>query len=257
MIQRQHGVGFAPAEIGLQVHHRLPALATQAAQSVQQQAAQAGGQEGAGVELAAVGIFRAGAAAMNVAEVGGEFRHAEGAALNILVRRRHVAPGFQARQRHTFQLQRRVASLVACLFRQFRAFEFLTQCEHRFHRLFRGNRRKKALHCVQRAGGVVGAECLFVGGAVADLDQFVDETAVGGGQVLFEAALPVVQHDAQQALRVPVHRAVGAIGDGKLAGSFQGFRPFFAQGAGKRALDERGQGVAQRVEGAVDAVAVG
>ena len=73
MIEGQHGVGLAAAEVGLQLHDGLAALAVQALESICQQTSQALGQVGAAEELGWVAVLGGTLAEMYLPEVGGEF----------------------------------------------------------------------------------------------------------------------------------------------------------------------------------------
>jgi len=57
MIKGQHGVGFAAAEVGLKLHHRIAALARQPQKRIAQKLAQAAGNEGAGEKLPRVAVL--------------------------------------------------------------------------------------------------------------------------------------------------------------------------------------------------------
>ena len=57
VIESEHGVGLAAAEVGLQLHDGLAALAVQALQSICQQTCQALGQVGAAEEFGRVAVF--------------------------------------------------------------------------------------------------------------------------------------------------------------------------------------------------------
>lgn len=65
-------MGFAATEVGLQLDHRIAALAIEPLQGATQQVAHAGGDESAAVELNRIGVFGGPEPATHLIEVGGE-----------------------------------------------------------------------------------------------------------------------------------------------------------------------------------------
>ena len=96
MIQGQHRVGLAAAEVGLQLDHRVSGLAIEAKQGDAQQILEATGDVGAAEELGRVGVFRAALALAHLVEVGGELGLLVATCDHIGVRGNHIAPGHQA-----------------------------------------------------------------------------------------------------------------------------------------------------------------
>ena len=95
MIEGQHRVGFAATEVGLQLDHRFAALAVEPFEGDAQQGSHAGGDEGAAVELAGIGVLLAADATAHLVEVGGELGLLILAGGYIGVGRDHLAPGQQ------------------------------------------------------------------------------------------------------------------------------------------------------------------
>ena len=96
VIEGEHGVGLAAAEVGLQLHDGFAALAVQALQSICQQAAQTLGEVGAAEEFGRVAVFGGALAEMDLPEVGGEFGLLVVAAGHVGVGADDIAPGGEA-----------------------------------------------------------------------------------------------------------------------------------------------------------------
>ena len=95
MHDRQHGVGLAATEGGLQLDDRVAAIAGQALGHRREQGAHALGDEGALEEQHRVLVLRRGGAVMDTGDVGRELGTNEGAPMDILVRDGDFAPGLQ------------------------------------------------------------------------------------------------------------------------------------------------------------------
>ena len=95
VVERQHRVGLAAAEVGLELHHRVAALAGEALHRADQQPLQALGEIGAAEELDRVAVLVRALAQMHLPEVGGELGLLVAAAGHVLVRRHHLAPGLE------------------------------------------------------------------------------------------------------------------------------------------------------------------
>jgi hypothetical protein len=92
MIERQHGVGLAAAEIGLQLDHRIAALSCQAQHAVDEQAFEALGKKGAVKKLAGVFILIGTFAQMHLPKIGGKLGLLVAAAGHIGMGDDHLAP---------------------------------------------------------------------------------------------------------------------------------------------------------------------
>jgi hypothetical protein len=73
VIQREHGVGLAAAEVRLELNHWVAALPGEPADRPDQQPLEAVGQVGAAEELDRVAVFVAAFAQVNLPQVGSEF----------------------------------------------------------------------------------------------------------------------------------------------------------------------------------------
>ena len=96
VIERQHRVGLAAAEVGLELHHRVAALAGEALHRADQQPLQALGEIGAAEELHRVPVLVRPFAEMHLPQVGRELGLLVAAAGHVLVRGHHLAPGLEA-----------------------------------------------------------------------------------------------------------------------------------------------------------------
>ena len=208
MVEREHRMGLAAAEIRLEVHHGAGVpIAVQPAQRPGQEVVQALGEVGAAEELHRVPVFRAhGLPGVDEVQVGGELRGGEFAARHIVMGPDHVPPGFQARTRvegHPF-------GLPAVLLLEHGALEVHSQLADVRRRVHRVDGVQQALDGVKGADGVIGAELLVVGPPIAGFPQF-------GGEALLRAGKHVLEVEAllgdrpQLDLNVPLrHRAHGA-----------------------------------------------
>ena len=123
MVERQHRVRLAAAEVGLELHHRVAALAGEALHRADQQPLQALGQIGAAEELDRVLVLVRPLAEVHLPEVGGELGLLVAAAGHVLVRRHHLAPGLEVagRRRSRSAVPRALALLAAHLLVEARA----------------------------------------------------------------------------------------------------------------------------------------
>ena len=92
VVQRDQGVGLAPTEVGLQLDHRVAALARQAPGRAGQQIAQSLGYVGAGVERVRVLVLGLSAARCDQRQVGRVFGLLEAPGGHVGVGRDDVAP---------------------------------------------------------------------------------------------------------------------------------------------------------------------
>ena len=115
VIERQHRVGLAAAEVGLQLDDRIAARARQPLGGADQQVAQAVGQIGAAEEFARIAVLGRRAAVVHLGEIGRELGLLEFAGRNVLVRLDHFAPRQQARDRLDRDVEAlRLAPLLDC-----------------------------------------------------------------------------------------------------------------------------------------------
>ena len=179
MIERQHRVRLAAAEVGLELHHRVAALAGEALHRADQHPLQALGEIGAAEELDRVPVLVRALAQMHLPEVGGELGLLVAAAGHILVRRHHLAPGLEVARRRALD----GGAGALALFAAHLLVEAQAQ-ELRLHLLdLVGLRRRdggqQPPRRVERAVGVVAGEGLLVRPFVAVVAQFADQAALG------------------------------------------------------------------------------
>ena len=205
VVERQHRVGLAATEVGLQLDHRFTALAVEALEGDAQQVAQAGGDEGAAVELAGIGVLRAADATAHLVEVGGELGLLVLAGDHIRVGGDHIAPGHQAGL-HLVLDRHLVAGAVAGPLAEHLLLQFLAQGADRLCGLGRGDVAAEAGGGVEGAVGVVGGEGFLVGPAVAGVEQFTHIGAIRLAEQPLEDALPVLHEQLEQ------HRHVLEVG---------------------------------------------
>ena len=110
VVERQHRVGLAAAEVGLELHHRVAALARDALHAAHEQALQALGEVGAAEELLRLLVLVRAFAQMHLPEVGGELRLLVAPARHVGVRRDDLAPGLERAGRR--RLDQRAAGLA-------------------------------------------------------------------------------------------------------------------------------------------------
>jgi hypothetical protein len=107
MVQGEHRVGLAAAEVGLQLDHRVAArLAGQASERALEQAGQALGQIGAAEELDRIAVFLGRVAPRHLGEVGSELGLDVTAARDVGVGRHDLAPGLEPGLRRALDLDR-------------------------------------------------------------------------------------------------------------------------------------------------------
>jgi len=96
MVKRQHAVGFAAAEIRLQLDHRVAALPADAAYAVAEELLQSLGDEGAPEELGGVLVLGCRLAQVHLPQIGRELRLLVFAAGHVPVRGDNFAPWLEA-----------------------------------------------------------------------------------------------------------------------------------------------------------------
>ena len=96
MVQRDHGVGLAAAEVGLQFDDRVAAFAGESARRSRKHLVQALGDVGTGEEGLGVLVFRFSVALQHLKEIGREFGLVEAARCDIGVGCDDLAPRRQS-----------------------------------------------------------------------------------------------------------------------------------------------------------------
>ena len=210
VVERQHRVRLAAAEVGLELHDRVAALAGEAPHRADQHPLEALGEVGAAEELDRVPVLVRPLAEVHLPEVGGELGLLVAAAGHVLVRRHHLAPGLEAARRRA--LDRRAGALA--LLAAHLLVEAQAQQLHLHLLDLVGLRRRdggqQPAGRVERAVGVVAGEGLLVRPAVALVAQLADEAALGGPERLAEDVVPGLPHELEQRRHVPCRRSASS-----------------------------------------------
>ena len=152
MIERQHGVGLAAAEVGLELHHRIAAPAGETAHRAHQHRLQALGEVGAAEELDRVAVLVGPFAQVHLPEVGGELGLLVAAAGHVAMGRHHLAPRLEAARDLALDGRARALALFAAhLLVEAQAQQLQL---HLFDvvRLGRGNGREQPGRRIERRG---------------------------------------------------------------------------------------------------------
>ena len=95
MIEGKHRVGFAAAEIGLELHHRVPCLSGETVHRTDQHSLEALGQIGTPEELHGIPVFVASLTHVYLPEIGCKLRLLIEAAGHVPVRGNDLPPWFK------------------------------------------------------------------------------------------------------------------------------------------------------------------
>ena len=158
MIQRQHGVGLAAAEVRLELNDGIAAFAREAADGSNQQPLQAFRQIRAPEELDGVSILVCAFTQMHLPEIGGELGLLVASARDVPVGGDDFPPRLQARRGNAFNRRSRLlAPLSARLFVEAYPQQFQLALLELFG-LRRGYRGKESAHRIQSAIGVIAGK---------------------------------------------------------------------------------------------------
>ena len=203
VVKRQHRVRLAAAEIGLELHDRVAALAGEAPHGAYQHPLQALGEIGAAEELDRVPVFVSPFAEVHLPEIGGELGLLVAAAGHVLVRRHNLAPGLEVAAPALSMAVPALLrfSLRTCSSKRSRRssifiFSISSACGAETAVSSRAR--------IQRAVGVVAGEWLLVRPAVPIATDFTDEAALSRAKGLPEHIVPGVPHELQQQRRIPL-----------------------------------------------------
>ena len=205
VVEGEHGVGLAAAEVGLKLHHRIAPRAGEPAGGTDEERAQAVGQVGASEELPGITVLRRCAAGMDLAEVGRELGLLERAGRDVLVRLHDLAPGLEATGGIDGDLQPPgpAALLVAAKLRELGAENGVAHPAELLRGGAGANRLHQATHGIERPLGIVVGERLVVGEPIPDRDQLVDDGTLGSAQHRLEGIGPEPVHRVEQRRLVP------------------------------------------------------
>jgi hypothetical protein len=180
MIERQHRVRLAAAEVRLELHDRVAALAGQTPNRSGEHGLQALRQVGAAEELDRILVFRGALAEMHLPEIGRKLGLLIETAGDIPVRRHDLAPGLQQAGRRALDRDAgRLALLTAHLLVEAQAQQFhLDSLDLVGLRRRHGGQQPSGR--IQRPIRVVARERLLVRPLVPMVAEFREEAPFGG-----------------------------------------------------------------------------
>ena len=209
VVEREHRVGLAAAEVGLQLHDRVAAAAREPLHRADEHPLEALGQVGAPEELDRVAVLVGPLAQVNLPEVGGELGLLIAAARHVPVRRHHLAPGLQRSGRTSEGEARLLAALSTRLLVEAHAQQLHLELLD-VGGLGRRDSRQQAVHRIQRPVGVVAGEGLLMRPTVPMAAQLADEAAFRRPEDHAEHVVPRVPHQLEQRRDVPFrYRPIG------------------------------------------------
>ena len=209
VIQRQHGVGLAAAEIRLELNDGVASSACEAADGPNQQTLQAFRQIRSPEELDGVSILVGPFTQVHLPEIGGELGLLVPPARDVRVRGDDFPPGLQAGRGGAFNRRSRLlATLPARLFVEADAQELHLEPVH-FRRLGRRYGCQQSVGRVEGAVSIVTGERFLMRPSVAVSAQLADETSLRRSENRAKDVIPGFPHQLEQAGGVPVgHRTI-------------------------------------------------
>ena len=208
VVEREHRVGLAAAEVGLKLHDRVAAAAREPLHRAGEHPLEALGQIGAPEELGRVAVLVGPLAEVRLPEVGGELGLLVAAAGHVLVRRHHLAPRFQGSGRALDGETGLLAPYPACLLVEAHAQQLHLELLD-IGGLGRRDGRQQAVRGIERPVGVVAGEGLLMRPAVPMAAQLADEAALSRPEDQAEHVVPRVPHQLEQRRDVPFgHRPI-------------------------------------------------
>ena len=216
MAQGQHGVRLAAAEVGLQLHDRVPAQARQPSQTGSEQPLQALREESTAEKLLRIAVFVRAFAQMHLPQIRGELRLLVAAARHVPVRGRDIAPSLQ--RGTAARLHRRAGRapfFAAHLLIQHQPSQLALDLGD-FVRLRRRYRGEEAFRRIQRPVRIVAGETLLMRPLIAPIPQFRNEAALGEAQSVAEHVVPRFPHELEEGGGIPVLK--GLVGQLRIFG---------------------------------------
>ena len=209
VIQGDHAVGLAAAEIRLQFDDGIAATARQPPRRPHQQIPQTLGQIGAGEELPRVLVLRVGSALQHLEQVGGELRLIEASRRNVSVRRDDLPPRRQTRLGLTLGGFRRcLATLGAGCLLEHLAQQVMAEISNLAPLVEVAEGFEHALHRVERPQRVVARERPLVRPLVADIGHFEYQRSNRRREPVTEHLVPGALDALEQERRVAHLRAL-------------------------------------------------
>ncbi len=168
VVEGEHRVRLAAAEVGLKLDHRIAALPHQPQQRSGEKLAQPVGDERAPEELRRVGVLGAADAVVDVVQVGGELGLDVAAGDHVLVGRDDLAPRLEPRFRTALDSDG-AAGLLPGQFGEHGPLQLDLAGLDLGGRIGGRDRLQEALHGVERPQRIVRGERLFVRPLVSEL----------------------------------------------------------------------------------------
>ena len=199
VVQGDEAMGLAAAEVGLQLDHRVAALARQPPGRGGQQVPQALGEIGAGEEGPWVLVLGVGPALSHRVQVGGELGLVEAPGPHVGVGDDDVAPRRQPGLGGALGgAGRDLAVLGARLGLEHLAQQVAAEVAHGLALVEVAEGFQQALHGVEGPAGVVAGEPALVGPVVAGLSDLEHQGPHGWGEPVAEHLVPSGQHAVEQ-----------------------------------------------------------
>ena len=208
MVEGQHGVGLAAAEIGLQLNDRIATPSGKATRRPDQHSLQAFGQVGTAKELDRVPVLIRAFAQMHLPQVRRELGLLVPAARHVLVGGHDLAPRFQARGGRALDRQAGLSAPFASrLFVEAHAQQLHLDLLELVGLRCR-DRGQQPANRIQGAIGIVAGESLLVRPPVAVPAQLADEAAFGRTQDVAKDIVPGFPHQLEQSGDVPLRNGL-------------------------------------------------
>ena len=203
VVEREHRVRLAAAEVGLEIDDRLALrFAREALECYTEKVRETGGQEGAFEEGAGIEILGGPHSSGDLAEIGGELRLGVSAGCDVRVGLDDLAPWSQPCNSGALDREGNLALRLLLGRRLPRGAKDFGAHPRERRRLIRGaDRGSEARHRVERTLGVCRREGTVrrrMRPAVADLLELADVVALGLPERLAEHRAPMVRHRAEQ-----------------------------------------------------------
>jgi len=211
MIEGQHRVGLSPAEVRLQLHDGVAALAGQALHGPYKQSSEALRQVGAMEELNRVTVFVSPFPQVDLPEVRGELGLLVPAAGHVLMRADHLPPGLQAARDLAFDGAAGALSLLgAHLLVENRAPKLRLHLPD-FIGLERRDGRQQPLARVEGPVCIVAGKGLLVGPSVPNVPQLAHQGPFRLAERPSEHVVPGLPHQAKQRRGIPLRQGLARV----------------------------------------------
>ena len=258
VVQGEHRVGLAAAEVRLELYDRVAGSAAEALHGARQHALQAFGQVRAPEELDRIAVLVSALAQVHLPEIGRKLGLLVLPTRHVAVRRDDLPPGRQGGGGGAVDGEARLLPpLAPRLLVEADAQQLHLEAVDALG-LGSRHRRQQAVRRVEDAVGVVAGERFLMGPAVPVSAQLPDESALCGPENRAEDLVPGLPHQLEQACDVPLGDRAAA--DPRIVHEpEQGLRihPVSLDRPLDLTLDERSESGLQEIEGLADPLVVG